>query len=845
MISPYYGGNGSSIGRVEPLHHPTFPDLVKEVLSHPILLPLTRASYAALPTKEERDRAKRTRFVVAATFPDSDVRRTEHAGPCNLVFLDIDTNEHNDPQKVLDLGSDLGNALSPFSFALWHTASSTPTKPRLRLCVAAESLPLQDYPRAVNYLGSLLGLAEVTRESRVAVQPQYLPVVFRDQSLDTDHPLVWTNLAGRPIVASDLQDLGPIEPLRRSNAPDATPDDLDFLRHQVEEVTPEVAKELLARIDPDCDRKTWVIVAAGLKHQFGDEGLELWREWSAKGTKFPGDESVETQWRSLRPSPRGRAPTTVRTLIKFATDAGWDSTLFVRQCYDGTRAWIESTERTQPELMHVAVRRIAATPMLSALEIGGLLAALQLALRNKGCRVTRADINRQWKQVASEGRGKGETASVPDDQMPVWARGITYVASGNEFYRYDTGQKWSVEALNNTFAVHLTSQTEESAEGRPELLPRDYLLNKLRIPRVDGYLYDPTRPGEKHITYDRKRYLNTYRMTHPEPDPRRADEAGRVLLSHADLVLGGGWVAQRFIDWMAYIVQNPGGKVLWAPLLQSAEGGGKTFFPQVLRAVLGESNVKEVGAHAVIHSQWTEWAADCQLVVLEEVRVIGENRHAVMNKLKPLITNKVVSVEQRGEDTRSIPNYANYLLTSNFQDALALTKNDRRYFVIFSPLQTEAQVKRIGKPYFDKLYRTLEENAGGLRSFLLDWSISDEFDPSGPAPVTKHKGELVRAASSPTHRAVAAALEAEASALVRSDLVGLAALISAVANTPGCRDSSMNTVESCLRELGYVAHARLVTIGEPVDLWVPHGCTLTPDEAAALAVMRVDGEDIL
>lgn len=840
----YYGGEGNALGRTQVFQQETFADLVKEVFGHPVPLALTRSQYHALD-KEARDRAKRVRFLTAATFPESKQRKTENAAPANLVFLDVDDSAQ--ARTILADGMGVVNQLAPFSFAVYMTASSTPEAPRLRVCVSAESIPFDLYPKAVAYVAQLLGLDQVTPESLVFVQPQYLPVMFRDQA---DHPLVCCHVDGRDIEANDLDGTVGIATSPRSGVGAEAPgaDDFDHLRPPVDEITAEDVREALSHLDPDMDRKPWVAVGAALKHQFQEEGLLLWQEWSAKGSKYPGDDQLETQWKSLRPTPRGRVPVTIRSVLKMALDSGWSSSALLKRCYEATSAWIESPDRSATELMREAVAKIVATPLLSPLEVGSLLNQLQQTLKARGVKVGRSDLTKQFRRAEAETRGRGgDDTSVPDAQLPKWAQGMTYVAQSNEFYRHSTGQRWSVEACNNTFAMHLMTGSEETEGARPAVLPQHYLLNSVRIPRVDYYLYDPTHPNDIHVTYDRKRFINTYRATHPEPDTRRASEAGDLLLTHVNRVVGPGWTGMRLIDWMAYIVQNPGGKVLWAPLLQSAEGAGKTYFAQAMRAVLGESNVKEVSAHSVIHSQWTEWAADCQLVVMEEVRVVGENRHAVMNKLKPLITNRVVSVEQRNRDTRSVPNHANYLLTSNFQDALAITENDRRYFVIYSPVQTKEQVREFGVGYFQRLYESLENNAAGLRAFLLDWPISDEFSPNGPAPETSHKAELVMAAASPLHRAVYQALEDGDSPLVRTDLVSVRALRDVLlAENVGAGRFTDAGLASILREMGY-SHSVRVRFGaaERHSIWVPRGTLLSPAEVEAMALAREAGNDFL
>ena len=70
--------------------------------------------------------------------------------------------------------------------------------------------------------------------------------------------------------------------------------------------------------------------------------------------------------------------------------------------------------------------------------------------------------------------------------------------------------------------------------------------------------------------------------------------------------------------------------------------------------------------------------------VFEEVRLKGHNRHDVLNRVKPFITNSVVSVRRMRLNSYTVPNTAAYLLLTNFRDALPLGSGDSRYFVAFS-----------------------------------------------------------------------------------------------------------------------------------------------------------------
>lgn len=309
----YYGGDGANLGLVTRLPVNTFADFVKECLGHPAVLNVTRAQYANLD-KDRRNAIKRVPYCTPATFASTKRILPEVTG-ISLVALDID-----DPEQARPLAHNLQrvrDALAPYAFALYRTVSSTPENPRLRVLVDA-TLPAARYADAVLFLAARLGLPSVTRESKVAVQPMYLPTVFKDDDPLDNHPLLTAVTEGAMLLESDLSDAP--SPSQRTTAPTTEEDDtgLEHLRVPVEGITLQDCSAALQHLDPDCSYAEWLDVASALRHQFArdpDAAYQLFDTWSSLGTKYSGSADTAAKWRSLRPSPRGRAPVTALSLI--------------------------------------------------------------------------------------------------------------------------------------------------------------------------------------------------------------------------------------------------------------------------------------------------------------------------------------------------------------------------------------------------------------------------------------------------------------------------------------------------------------------------------------------------
>jgi len=831
MRPEYYGGDGSTdLGTVSPLAANDWPDLVKGILSHPVVIPTTRQKFHAID-KVARDRIKRVAFLTPATFEGGGRRVAERVTGFSLVALDIDDADHARP--FWPSPDALRQALSPFGFAAYPTARSTPDAPRLRVFVrVAEPLPPHLYKRAVNTVAALLGLPSVTRESYTVHQPMYLPSLFRDEDPVLDHPLYVSDPEGRGLVEEDLlADDG----ISRPSSPASTEalGDLDHLRAQVDGVCLEDCRAALEHIEADCSYPHWLEVAAALRHQFprdpeAEQAFRLFDTWSAKGSKYKSEEETRSKWKSLSVNPKGRAPVTVRTLIHRATEAGWDGGGVGVRAYDSIARWLHGNHGAEV-LMAQGPKRIADAPLLTPLERGSLLADLQAALRTKGRNVSRTDLQAQLKHLEKEQLDKRGDKPTEEKDLPPWARGICYVLARNEFFHHSSGRRFIPEVLDNTFGVHLmTPDTMES--GRPPVLPRYFLLNLHKIPRVDSYRYDPSHPEEVFVKDGKWRYINTYCPSYPESEVSCSAEAGALFFKHLCNLCGDETHARTVADFLAYSVQAPGAKIRWAVLLQGAQGCGKTFIADAMLAVLGKDNVRSVDASNLLDRQYNEWATGAQIVAMEEVRVAGHNRHDVMNKLKPLITNSTISIDAKFEALTQVPNCTNYLLFSNHRDALAISDDDRRYFVIHSPIQTKAQVSELGgEAYFSALYRMLREQAGGLRHWLENWKLSPDFRPDGHAPITSHQRELIEASSSPLMSAVRELLRHSSFPLIQPDLLSQRVLRSAL-ELEGIGERATETgVASVLRELGFQLQSEryVDTSGERHKVWQvaarPHG----------------------
>lgn len=796
----YFSGTATQLGTVTGLPHLNFEALGKELFLKPIALPFTQAQLLAM-TPAEQGKAKRVPYITPAVFKSSPCQRiTANAVHCNLIALDID--DAAEAKRLLT--QRLTDALGELAFIAYHTARSTAQAPRIRVIVSAEAIPVSSYPDAVRTIASMLGLQEPTRESMVAVQPMFLPTEFEGS---IESPVFAQNLEGDVFGVLDLA--APSAEAPDSPAPedvDGPVKDISFLRAPMEGVTLADVESALTKLDPDCSMAQWIEIGAGIKHQFdSSEAFELWDQWSAKGKKYVDSDETAYRWKSLKANPEGRAPVTLRSVFKLAQARGWENPALRTQAQSAVMEWIRSESRSAEELLDQGCQRIAKiSPLLGTLERKSLMLTLKTRLEEAKMPLSIADIKRSVREL--------EIGAAKQSGVPPWAKGMCYVTATNQFYRHTTDRRFAPEVID------LMYSTPPLGEDKP-MRPRDYLMQIAEVPQVENWRYDPRQGDKRFFSDDGKPYVNTYRPSQVKAEPETAAAAGEIFHQHIKNLILEPEYQTLFIDFLAYLVQRPGEKIRWGPLLQSTPGAGKTFIACALTVVLGRRNVRKLAASNVLESQYNDWAYGSQLVVMEEVRVIGHNRHGVMDKLKPLISDDEISLSKKYDDHRTVPNVTNYLMFTNHHDSLAIQDDDRRYFVLTSPLQSPEQVEAMGgAAYFDRLFGMVRDNPGGLRSWFETWAISPAFNAEGRAPKTKYLRELADAAASPLSAAVSQTIEDEAHPLVRRDLVSLTALRGAMQfeQLKGFSDQALAAV---MRELGWIKAGRHLLEGGRHSLW--------------------------
>lgn len=144
-----------------------------------------------------------------------------------------------------------------------------------------------------------------------------------------------------------------------------------------------------------------------------------------------------------------------------------------------------------------------------------------------------------------------------------------------------------------------------------------------------------------------------------------------------------------FLDWLALVVQsiyvqNAPQKMLTAVVLHGEQGSGKGTLVEVLEMLYPADSVITVDQER-LEERFSSWNADTLLLVANEVNSGTTKEKTLANKLKRLITDPTVVVEEKGEKAQpNAKNKMTLLFCSNDERPVRIERGDRRFIVFHS-----------------------------------------------------------------------------------------------------------------------------------------------------------------
>lgn len=293
------------------------------------------------------------------------------------------------------------------------------------------------------------------------------------------------------------------------------------------------------------------------------------------------------------------------------------------------------------------------------------------------------------------------------------------------------------ESLNDMFLRFMPDVPTQ--RGFSKLKPLDS-WRELPDPQiVDNIGFHPGEP-RLYTDVDGMRYLNRFVPQIVEPlTPKIHElEAWDFLISRIKDPHYRRWLMQFY----GFVLRNPGVKITQAPLLFSEiPGTGKSTLMSTIPSLLfGWKYVNQV-TNDMLNKSFNATMADSWFIVLDELKTNGgrQDRAQLANKMKPWITDAQISIERKGLDVYQVPNRLQITATSNYDDAVQIDDDDRRWAV------SEMGGKAMTAPEIADLYDgflNTPRAAGVLKHIFSEVSLVG-FSPTGKAPRTAGRTRVV------------------------------------------------------------------------------------------------------
>jgi hypothetical protein len=281
---------------------------------------------------------------------------------------------------------------------------------------------------------------------------------------------------------------------------------------------------------------------------------------------------------------------------------------------------------------------------------------------------------------------------------------------------------------------------------------------------------------------------------------------GQFLQDHVLYICGDDEkAANTILDYMAHIIQHPGKKIMWCPLIgSSTQGVGKSILKELYYNILGPKMIEEIGIDS-LESDFNQYMYNTELIFIEEIHT--NNRKRTTDKLKTMITEKRIDVNIKNISGFNAPNTANLFLFTNHENALYLEDGDRRFY----PVYTNIKIKE--PEYYKKLARYFRNETPGIMQWLMDRDLSN-FDRNRAPEFTESKRKAIAFSTSAWKTDLQEALEGHSWPLQHDVMTGNE-LTDALKDLVGKRMASQHVFSYLQDKLGFVKYKEGVRIRLP------------------------------
>ncbi|MDC3410267.1 DUF5906 domain-containing protein [Candidatus Pelagibacter ubique] len=352
---------------------------------------------------------------------------------------------------------------------------------------------------------------------------------------------------------------------------------------------------------------------------------------------------------------------------------------------------------------------IADAPMHQEINVSGYIAKAEEFDPDK--------YPKHWKEIQNlEDKKLIETA------LEKFLKAYIYIRSVMSFYELANKELLKKEQLNDWNLAAMKGKNLSTAL----LEHRDFEESKVHSVFTHAGMKTgivKVKQGE-HEAINQGIYYNTYYPSNIIAAP--GDVSG--ILDYYKWLLGDNWYWIE--QYIAFMIQKPGEKIQWAPVITSVEGGGKGLLASLISALLGHHNCNTQLEYSQMVNQFSNILMGLQFGIINELDLSSKkNIKQLTNALKKFITDRVLTIELKGRPQIKIPFFCNFMIFSNEEDCLFLTKFARRY-LICSIKRTQDEINnKLDSGIKDKILDALEFGSKEIGQLLHHFQNVKIEDP--------------------------------------------------------------------------------------------------------------------
>jgi len=200
---------------------------------------------------------------------------------------------------------------------------------------------------------------------------------------------------------------------------------------------------------------------------------------------------------------------------------------------------------------------------------------------------------------------------------------------------------------------------------------------------VMGPTFDPSNPS-RLVECQGDLYVNQYAPPSWGEGPYAPEQIKRFT-DFMDYLIPDGFEREYFTDWLAAKCQDMGFRGAAIVMVAQRQGIGRSTLSTMIETLLGDVNVRNEPFEKIVGEvQYNDWLEAPFIVSDETLNTGGLNSYRTYEKLKELIDPRprLMSINPKYGKQRRTMVHSSFLFLSNHSNAMAMSEDDRRFFVI-------------------------------------------------------------------------------------------------------------------------------------------------------------------